>query len=125
MLTEIIVPDTAGLSDLRRLLSQAENNITRLTPMVAQYRIDRANARNAYDEALNDAKVAAMAEHGLKPNHQTMINAIANSDNEVKRLKQAWLNAKAIEIKAEERLKQSQGQRDTLKAMVKSEQASF
>jgi hypothetical protein len=49
-----------------------------------------------------------------------IINAIANADVEVKRLKQIWLDAKAID-----RLTQFQGQRDTLKAMVKSEQISY
>jgi hypothetical protein len=122
---EIIIPPNAGLGELRQLLAQTENVITKLTPLIAQYKINRGNARAVYDDALSTAKINAIAEHDLKMNHQTMINAYANTAPGVKELKQAWLECKAIEIKAVDRLGQIQGQRDTLKAMVKSEQFSY
>jgi len=123
---EIIIPANAGLNDLRQLLAKAENVITKLTPLIAQYKINRTNARAAYDDALSTAKIKAIADHdGLKANHQTMINAYAATAPGVKELKQAWLEAKAIEIKAVDRLGQVQGMRDTLKAMVKSENISW
>jgi hypothetical protein len=122
---EILIPEKAGLQDYRRLLSMVENEITKVAPKVTQYKIDRGNARSKYDDALSTAKIIAMQIDGIKPNHQTMINAIANGDTEVKRLKQLWLDAKAVELKAIDRLTQLQGQRDTLKAMVKSEQISY
>ena len=113
---EVLISEKAGLQDYRCLLSMVENEITKVAPNVTQYKIDRGNARSIYDDALSTAKIIAMQ----KPNHQTMINAIANADVEVKRLKQLWLDAKAID-----RLTQLQGQRDTLKAMIKSEQISY
>lgn len=124
-MSEFIIPQNAGLQDYRRLLAQAENEITKLVPRISQYKIDRTNARAAYDDALSSAKVLAMTEHGLKANHQTMINAIANTDSNVKALKEDWIVKKAIEIKALDRLGQLQGMRDSLKAMVKSENYSY
>lgn len=122
---EIIIPENAGLQDYRCLLSLTENEITKLTPLISRYKVARTNAKAAYDDALSSAKVMAMEKHGLKANHQTMINAVANSDPEVKRLKQAYIAAKATEIKAVDRIEQIKGLRDTLKAMVKSEQVSY
>ena len=122
---EIIIPENAGLQDYRYLLSLAENEITKLTPIISRYKVNRANARAGYDNAASNAKIAAITVHGLKPNHQTMINAFANSDPEVQRLKQAWLDAKALEIKAIDRLEQVRGMRDTLKCMVKAEHTSY
>lgn len=122
---EITIPQNAGLKDYQRLLGLAENEITKMAPKVAQYRVDRTNARNEYDNALSDAKVAAITTGGLKPNHQTMINAYANSNKDVQEKKRLWLEAKALETKAIDRLEQLKGQRDTLKAMVKSEHSSW
>lgn len=122
---EIIIPKDAGLQDYRQLLSIAENEITKLTPLISRYKVSRTNAKAAYDDALSSAKVNAMVKYDLKPNHQTMINATANSDPEVKRLKQAYIDAKALEIKAVDRLEQIKGLRDTLKACVKSEHSSY
>lgn len=122
---EIVIPDNAGLQDYRYLLSLAENEITKLTPLISVYKVNRTNAKAAYDDALSSAKVMAMEKPGLKANHQTMINAIANSDPEVKKLKQTYLAAKATEIKAVDRIEQIRGLRDTLKAMVKREQVSY
>lgn len=122
---DIVIPQKAGLQDYRRLLGQVENEITKMSPRISKYKIDRTNARAAYDDALSSAKVLAMTEHGLKANHQTMINAVANNDSEVKRLKQEWIEAKALETKAIDRLEQLKGQRDTLKACVKSEHYSY
>lgn len=119
------IPQNAGLQDYRNLLVQSENEIKKLAPLISQYKIDRGDARSKYDDALSDAKVAAMADHGLKANHQTMINAIANKDLKVRETKQEWLNKKAVEIKALDRLAQLQGMRDSLKAMVKSENYSY
>ncbi len=122
---EIIIPDNAGLQEYRQLLSIAENEITKLTPLISKYKVSRTNAKAAYDDALSSAKVMAMEKYSLKPNHQTMINATANSDPEVKRLKQDYIDAKALEIKAVDRLEQIKGLRDTLKACVKSEHSSY
>jgi hypothetical protein len=36
-----------------------------------------------------------------------------------------WILKKAVEIKAKDRLEQLQGQRDTIKALVKSEHGSY
>lgn len=124
-MTDIEIPQNAGLQDYRRLLGQVENEITKLSPKISRYKIDRTNARAAYDDALSNAKVLAMTKHGLKANHQTMINAVANNDPEVRQLKQEWIAAKALETKSLDRLEQLRGQRDTLKAMVKSEQLSY
>lgn len=124
-MVDIEIPQNAGLQDYRRLLGQVENEITKLSPRISKYKIDRTNARAAYDDALSNAKVLALTSHDLKANHQTMINAIANTDPEVKRLKQEWIAAKALETKVIDRLEQLKGQRDTLKAMVKSEQLSY
>lgn len=122
---KIIIPEIAGLQDYRRLLSMVENEITRVAPKVTQYKIDRGNARSKYDDALSSAKIVAMQSNGIRPNHQTMISDIANADGDVKQFKQIWLDAKAVELKAIDRLTQLQGQRDTLKSMVKSEQVSY
>lgn len=122
---DIEIPQNAGLQDYRRLLGQVENEITKLSPRISQYKIDRTNARAEYDDALSNAKVLALTSYELKANHQTMINAIANTDPEVKRLKQNWLQAKALETKAIDRLEQLKGQRDTLKCMVKAENFSY
>ncbi|CQR73320.1 hypothetical protein SOV_51040 [Sporomusa ovata DSM 2662] len=122
---EIIIPENAGLQEYRYLLSLAENEITKLTPIISKYKVNRTNAKAVYDDALSSAKVMAMEVYGLKANHQTMINAKANSDPGVKQLKQAYIDAKALEIKAVDRLEQIKGLRDTLKAMVKSEHVSY
>ncbi|WP_371378870.1 hypothetical protein [Sporomusa aerivorans] len=122
---EIIIPKDAGLQDYRYLLSLAENEITKLTPLISRYKVARTNAKAAYDDALSSAKVNAMEYYELKPNHQTMINALANNDAEVRRLKQVYIDAKALEIKAVDRLEQIKGLRDTLKACVKSEHSSY
>jgi hypothetical protein len=122
---EIIIPENAGLQDYRYLLSLTENEITKLTPIISRYKVARANARAAYDDALSTAKVMAMSTHGLKANHQTMINAVANTNEDVRALKQVWLDAKALEIKAIDRIGQINGMRDTLKAMLKAEHSSY
>ena len=122
---DIIISEDAGLAEHQRLLVRVENCITETARKLTQYRIDRANARSAYDDLLSDAKILAIEKHGLKPQHQTVINAFANSDSDVRVAKADWMLKKAIETKAKDRLEQLQGQRDTLKALVKSHHSSW
>lgn len=125
MLDYIVIPKEAGLQEHQRLLITVENHIRRVVPILTQYRINRANARAAFDDALSTAKILAIDKYELKPSNQTLINAYANADEDVRRLRQEWLNKRALEIKAKDRLEQLQGQRDTLKALVKSEHGSY
>ena len=52
-------------------------------------------------------------------------NRVSIPNRDAKNAKQAWLLAKAMETKAVDRLEQLQGQRDTLKALVKSHHTSW
>ena len=122
---DIILAEGGGLQEHQKLLKMAENCILFLGRRLSQYKIDRMKARSTYDDLLSTAKIGAIAEHDLKAGNQTIINAYANADVEVRAAKQEWLEAKAIEIKAKDRLEQLQGQRDTIKALVKSEHGSY
>jgi len=122
---DIILTEGGGLQEHQRLLKAAENCILFVGKRLSQYKIYRMNARSEYDDLLSTAKISAIAEHDLKPGNQTIINAYANADVSVRAAKQEWLEAKAIEIKAKDRLEQLQGQRDTIKALVKSEHGSY
>ena len=66
---DIIISEDAGLAEHQRLLVRVENCITETARKLTQYRIDRANARSAYDDLLSDAKILAIEKHGLKPQH--------------------------------------------------------
>ncbi len=122
---DIILTEGGGLQEHQRLLKAAENCILFVGKRLSQYKIDRMNARSAYDDLLSTAKIGAIAEHDLKAGNQTIINAYANADKAVQAAKQDWLTKKAAEIKAKDRLEQLQGQRDTIKALVKSEHGSY
>lgn len=71
------------------------------------------------------SRLRLLEKHNLKPAHQTLINAYANADADVRAAKADWMLKKAIETKAKDRLEQLQGQRDTLKALVKSHHSSW
>ncbi len=122
---DIILTEGGGLQEHQKLLKMAENCILFLGRRLSQYKIDRMNARSTYDDLLSTAKIGAIADHDLKAGNQTIINAYANSDVSVRAAKQDWLTKKAVEIKAKDRLEQLQGQRDTIKALVKSEHGSY
>jgi len=122
---DIILSETGGLQEHQRLLKVAENNIREVVSHLTEYKINRMNARSKYDDLLSTAKIVAIAEYGLKPNHQTIINAYAAAHDEVKKAKQEWLSCKAIEIKAVDQLEQQQGVRDTLKVLCRSEHESY
>lgn len=122
---DIILTEEGGLQEHQKLLKAAENCILFVGKRLSQYKIDRMNARSKYDDLLSTAKISAIADYDLKPGNQTIINAYANSNEDVRAAKQKWLEAKAIEIKAKDRLEQLQGQRDTIKALVKSEHGSY
>jgi hypothetical protein len=122
---DLIIPEDAGLQQHQLLLRKVENRIKEVGPTLTQYRVDRANARSVYDDLLSSARITAIVKHNLKANNQTIINAYASTDNDVKIAKQDWLLKRALEIKAKDRLDQLQGQRDTLKALVKSEHNSY
>lgn len=117
----IMIPKNAGLQDYQRLLVVAENQIRRVAPILTQYRINGVNAKAKFEDALSTAKVVAIKQYDLRPSHQTLINAYANADEEVKVLKKEWLDAKALETKAIAQMNQLQGMRNTLKTMVRSE----
>ena len=122
---DIILTEGGGLQEHQKLLKMAENCILFLGRRLSQYKIDRMNARSTYDDLLSTKKIGAIAYYDLKPGNQTIINAYANADKEVQAAKQDWLTKKAVEIKAKDRLEQLQGQRDTIKALVKSEHGSY
>lgn len=122
---DLYIPEDGGLQTHQQLLALVENKIAETARKVTQYKVDRGNARSVYDDLLSTAKIVAIEKHNLKPAHQTLINAYANADADVKIAKQAWLLAKAMETKAVDRLEQLQGQRDTLKALVKSHHTSW
>lgn len=124
-MNELIIPDKAGLNDYRKLLLDTEKQLSELCPKLTQYRIDRTNARNNYDDALGSARINAISKYDLKPNHQTMVNAYASQDETVKVFKAQWMIAKAVLIKGEDKIAQLQGFRDSLKCMIKSEQVSY
>jgi hypothetical protein len=124
-LADIILTENGGLQEHQRQLKMAENSILFVGSKLSQIKIDRMNARNTYDDLLSTAKIMVIAEYDLKPSNQTIINAYATANEDVRNAKQDWLNKKAIEIKAKDRLDQLQGQRDTLKALVKSEHGSY
>jgi hypothetical protein len=122
---DLIIPENAGLQQHQLLLKKVENRIKEVGPKLTQYKVDRANARSVYDDLLSSAIIGAIEKHNLKPSNQTIINAYARTDNDVKIAKQEWLLKKALETKAKDRLDQLQSQRDTLKALVKSEHNSY
>ena len=119
------IPEDGGLQVHQQLLAMVENKIAETAGKVTEYKVDRANARLKYDELLADAKIFALEKHNLKPTHQTLINAYANADPDVKAAKQDWVFKKKLETKACGRLEQLQGKRDTLKALVKSHHSSW
>lgn len=124
-MNDIIIAEGAGLEEHQRLLVQVENIITETAHKLTAYKIDRCNARSEYDDLLSTAKIQAITKHDLKASNQTIINAYANTSKDVKVAKAKWLYHKALETKAKDRLDQLQGQRDTLKALVKSEHMSY
>ena len=122
---DLYIPEDGGLQTHQQLLAMVENRIAETARKVTQYKVDRGNARSVYDDLLSTAKILAIEKHSLKPQHQTVINAFANADADVRVAKADWMLKKAIETKAKDRLEQLQGQRDTLKALVKSHHASW
>ena len=117
---EITIPENTGLGELRQLLAKAENLLKEWTPKLTQYRIDATNAKATYEFELAVAKVKYQDEKTA-----TMINAKAATDKEVRSAQLAYKAAEALLIMGEDRVKQLQGQRDTLKCMIKSEQPSY
>ena len=122
---DLYIPEDGGLQTHQQLLAMVENRIAETARKVTQYKVDRGNARSVYDDLLSTAKILAIEKHSLKPQHQTVINAFANADADVRVAKADWMLKKAIETKAKDRLEQLQGQRDTLKALVKSHHSSW
>lgn len=122
---DIILTEEGGLQEHQKLLKAAENCILFIGRRLSQQKIDRMNARSKYDDLLSTAKITAIVNHDLKPSNQTIINAYAAADSGVQVAKANWILKKAVEIKAKDRLEQLQGQRDTIKALVKSEHGSW
>jgi hypothetical protein len=91
----IIIPDNATMPELRKLLTDISNRIGGLTPLLAQYRTEAANTKNAHKRSLALAKVNAMNKQGLSKNHQTLINAYAGSDPDVIAAELAYQTAAA------------------------------
>lgn len=114
------IPENAGLSDLRRLLAQAENKLAEWSPKLTEYRVAENNAKSEYEYQLAAARVAYQSEKTA-----TMMNAKAAIDPEVRMKQLAWKAEEAKLILAEDTVKQLQSQRDTLKCMIKSEQISY
>lgn len=114
------IPSNAGLGELRKLLAQAENQITEWTPKLTQYRIDESNAKGEYNHSLAAAKVLYQDEKT-----PTMMNAKAVTHVDVRSKQLVMQSAKANLIMADDLVKQVQGTRDTLKCMIKSEINSY
>jgi len=112
------IPENAGLGELRNLLAQAENELSEQTPILTKYRADHNNAKAEYEYELSCARVMHQDEKTA-----TMMNAKAAMD--VRKFQLAWKAAEANLIMGEDRVKSLQGQRDTLKTLVKSEHFSY
>ena len=112
------IPQNAGLGDLRNLLAEAENKLNEWRPKLTEYRTNFQSAKTDYEFELACAKVKYQNEKS-----PTLINAKAAMDARTAQL--AFKAAEANLIMAEDRVKGLEGQRDTLKCMIKSEQISF
>ena len=116
----VTIPENAGLGELRQLLAKAENLLAEWTPKLTQYRIDATNAKSNYEFELAAAKVKFQNEKTA-----TMMNAKAATDKEVRSAQLSYKATEANLIMAEDRVKDLQGKRDTLKCMIKSEINSY
>jgi hypothetical protein len=117
---EIIIPEHAGLGELRKLLGQAENRVQELAPKLTTYRINANNAERDYKHELAAAKVKYQGEKT-----STMMNAKAAIEPSVRTAELKMQVAQAELTMAEDAYDAAKGIRDTLKAMVKSEQFSY
>lgn len=117
-MSELRIPENAGLGELRQLLAQAENKLAELTPKLTKYRTDHSNAKAEYEYELSCARVMHQEEKTA-----TMMNAKAAMD--ARKFQLAWKAAEANLIMGEDMVKSLQGQRDTLKCMIKSEINSY
>jgi hypothetical protein len=115
---EIVIPENAGLGELRKLLAQAENKVSAMGKTLRRYEVAHDTAKATYDDKVTAGKVLYEDE----PN-PTMINAKAQYDARTE--KEAYTKAKNLFTLAKGRYKDMLGKRDTLKAMVKSEQFSY
>lgn len=91
----IQIPVNPTLYQLRELLADVTNRISSKTEVIAGYKTDLTNSKNAYKRELAAAKVRAIARRDLKPSNQTMINAYAVSDPLVISAEQVWEVANA------------------------------
>lgn len=115
---EIIIPENSGLEELRILLARAENKVAKMGKTLRKYEVAHDTAKAKYDDKVTAGKV--LYEDAPSP---TMINAKAQYD--AKDEKKAYTKAKNLFTIAKGRYKDMLGKRDTLKAMVKSEQFSY
>ena len=116
----MIIPENAGLGDLRNLLAQAENGLTEWRPKLTGYRIDATSAKSDYEFELACAKVKYQDEKT-----PTRTNCKAATEPAVRQKQLAYKAAEACLIMGEDRVSELESQRDTLKCMIKSEQQSY
>jgi hypothetical protein len=117
---EIVIPEDAGLQELRKLLGQAENRVQELAPKLTTYRINANNTERDYKHELAAAKVKYQDEKT-----STMMNAKAAIEPSVRTKELEMQVAMAQLTMAADAYEAAKGIRDTLKAMVKSEQISY
>lgn len=97
----MLIPEGAGLCDLRLLLSQAENLLSEWVPKLTQYRIDHNNAKADYEYELASAKVKHQNEKTA-----TMMNNKAAIEPTVRTKQLAYKAAEAVLIMGEDMVKQ-------------------
>lgn len=114
----INIPENAGLKELQILLARAENKVAKMGKTLRKYEVAHDTAKSKYDDKVTEGKVI----HENAPN-PTMINAKAQYD--AKKEKEEYTKAKNLYTLAKGRYKDMVGKRDTLKAMLKSEQPSY
>ena len=114
------IPENAGLGELRQLLAQAENKLSEESPKLVQYRINENNAKSDYGFELAIAKVEFQDEKT-----ETMRKAKAAIKPSVRGKELEWNATWNNLVLGESKVKLLEGQRDTLKCMIKSEQTSY
>lgn len=114
------IPIDCGVGELKRYLSQAENDLSIATPKLMQYRIDENNAKAEYNYELAAAKVKYQNEKTA-----TLCNCKAAVEPTVREKQLMWKAAEALLIMGDERVSRAQSNRDTLKCLIKSENISY
>lgn len=117
---EITIPENAGLGEYQQLLTQAENELSKINRKFIQYRIDATTAKTKRDYELAVAKVKHQNEKT-----PTMMNAKAACEPAVKEAQADYDKASASLILGEETVNRLKEIRDSLKCLIKSHQQSY